>query len=128
MQRIPCIVAQWIPIECSGFDAAWPNGSRLNAVDSMQCGAMDFAGDELGTLLQGLDLDAAELGDVLGSLELEGDELGELVEGLDLDAAASDALLADVEAAADSDETGGDESAAEDTGGEEPAAEDTGGG
>ena len=78
---------------------------------------MDFEGDELGTLLKGLDLDAAELGDVLGSLELEGDELGELVEGLDLDAAASDALLADVEAAADSDETGGDQSAAEDTGG-----------
>ena len=35
---------QWIPcsmIECSGFYAAWPNGSRLNAVDSMQCGAVD---------------------------------------------------------------------------------------
>ncbi len=30
------------PIECSGFDAAWPNGSREIAVDSMQCGAMDF--------------------------------------------------------------------------------------
>ena len=29
------------PIECSGFHAAWPNGSRLNAVDSMQCGAVD---------------------------------------------------------------------------------------
>ena len=33
---------KWIPIECSGFHAAWPNGSRENAVDSMQCGAMDF--------------------------------------------------------------------------------------
>ena len=30
---------QWIPwsmIECSGFYAAWPKASRLNAVDSMQ--------------------------------------------------------------------------------------------
>jgi len=27
---------KWIPIDCSGFHAAWPNGSRLNAVDSMQ--------------------------------------------------------------------------------------------
>ena len=35
-QCIPCSVAKWIPIECSGFDAAWPNGSRLNAGDSMQ--------------------------------------------------------------------------------------------
>ena len=34
--------ARSITIECSGFDAAWPNGSRENAVDSMQCGAMDF--------------------------------------------------------------------------------------
>ena len=41
-QCIPCSVAKWIPIECSGFHAAWPNGSRENAVDSMQCGAMDF--------------------------------------------------------------------------------------
>ncbi|MFW1841255.1 hypothetical protein ACG9XS_22400 [Acinetobacter gyllenbergii] len=41
MQWIPCSVAQWISIECSGFHAAWPNGSRLNAVDSMQCGAVD---------------------------------------------------------------------------------------
>jgi hypothetical protein len=71
-----------------------------------------------------------------------------------LDAAASDALLADVEAAADSDETGGDQSAGElvegldldaaasdalladveaaadsdETGGDQSAAEDTGGG
>ena len=36
MQWIPCSVAQWIPIECSGFHAVWLNGSRLNAVDSMQ--------------------------------------------------------------------------------------------
>ena len=31
---------QWIPwsmIECSGFYAAWPKSSRLNAVDSMHC-------------------------------------------------------------------------------------------
>ena len=41
-QCIPCSVAKWIPIECSGFDAACPNGYRENAVDSMQCGAMDF--------------------------------------------------------------------------------------
>ena len=33
---IPCSGVKWIPIECSGFHAAWPNGSRLNAVDSMQ--------------------------------------------------------------------------------------------
>ena len=26
-------MAKWIPIECSGFHAAWPNGSRLNAVE-----------------------------------------------------------------------------------------------
>ena len=38
MQWIPCSVAQWIPIECSGFHAAWRNGSWLNAVDSMQHG------------------------------------------------------------------------------------------
>ena len=42
MQWIPCSGVKWIPIECSGFDAAWPNGSREIAVDSMQCGAMDF--------------------------------------------------------------------------------------
>ena len=35
MQWIPCSVAQWIPIECSGFQEAC-----LNAVDSMQSGAM----------------------------------------------------------------------------------------
>ena len=35
MQWIPCSVAQWIPIECSGFHAA-----RLNAVNFMQSGAM----------------------------------------------------------------------------------------
>ena len=37
MQRIPCIVAQWIPIVCSGVDAARPKPSWLNAVDSMHC-------------------------------------------------------------------------------------------
>ena len=36
MQRIPCIVAQWIPIVCSGVHAARPNASRLNAMDFMQ--------------------------------------------------------------------------------------------
>ena len=38
MQRIPCIVAQLIPIVCSGVHAARPNASRLNAVDYMQHG------------------------------------------------------------------------------------------
>ncbi|MFW1729959.1 hypothetical protein ACG9H6_19585, partial [Acinetobacter baumannii] len=38
MQRIPCILAQWIPIVCSGVHAARPNASRLNAVDCMQHG------------------------------------------------------------------------------------------
>ncbi|RKM63560.1 hypothetical protein C0984_19440, partial [Clostridioides difficile] len=38
---IPCSVVQWITIECSGFHAAWGNGSRINAVDSMQCGQVD---------------------------------------------------------------------------------------
>ncbi|OPH40971.1 hypothetical protein BS307_09555, partial [Francisella tularensis subsp. holarctica] len=36
---------QWIPcsmFECSGFYAAWPKASRLNAVDSMQRGPMDL--------------------------------------------------------------------------------------
>src|SRR5512139_695393 len=37
MQWIPCSVT-----ECSGFDAAWLNGSRLNAVDSMLRGPMDL--------------------------------------------------------------------------------------
>ena len=41
MQWIPCSVAQWISIECSGFHAAWPNASRLNAVDSKHGGAVD---------------------------------------------------------------------------------------
>ncbi|WP_309049004.1 hypothetical protein, partial [Escherichia coli] len=41
MQWSPCSEAQCIPIECSGFYAAWPKASRLNAVDSMQHGAMD---------------------------------------------------------------------------------------
>ena len=41
MQWIPCSGVKWIPIECSGFHAAWPNGSRLNAVDSVQCGGVD---------------------------------------------------------------------------------------
>ena len=31
MQWIPCSVAQWIPIECSGLYAAWPKASRWNA-------------------------------------------------------------------------------------------------
>ncbi|MDN8949205.1 hypothetical protein Q0P14_14205, partial [Staphylococcus aureus] len=34
-QWIPCIVVQWIPIECSEFHAA-----GLNAVDSMERGLM----------------------------------------------------------------------------------------
>ena len=38
MQWIPCSVAQWILIECSGFHAPWGNESRLNAVYSMQRG------------------------------------------------------------------------------------------
>ena len=28
-----CSGVKWIPIECSGFHAAWPNGSRLNAAN-----------------------------------------------------------------------------------------------
>ena len=36
MQWIPCNEAQCIPIEGSGFYAAWPKVSRFNAVDSMQ--------------------------------------------------------------------------------------------
>ena len=40
MQWILCSEAQSIPIECSGFHAAWLNGSRLNAVDFMQRGPM----------------------------------------------------------------------------------------
>ena len=40
-QCIQCIVAKWIPIQCSGFYEAWPNWSQLNAVDSMHHGAMD---------------------------------------------------------------------------------------
>ena len=35
MQWIPCSVAQWIPIECSGLHEAW-----LNVVHSMQSGAL----------------------------------------------------------------------------------------
>ena len=35
MQWIQCSIVKWIPIECSGFHAAW-----LNAVDSNQSGAM----------------------------------------------------------------------------------------
>ena len=42
MQRSPYSVAQWIPIECSGFHAALPNGSWLNAVDFMQCDWMHW--------------------------------------------------------------------------------------
>ena len=56
MQWFPCSVVQWILIERSGlhaswhkwilierilFHAVWPNESQLNAVDSMQHGAMD---------------------------------------------------------------------------------------
>ena len=80
---------------------------------------MNVEGAELGTLLEDLDLDAAELGDVLGNMELEGDELGTLVEGLGLDAAATDALMTDAEAEqSDSDSDSGDgEAAVEDTGG-----------
>ena len=33
--------AKCIPIECTGLYAAWPKASQLNAVDSMQHGAMD---------------------------------------------------------------------------------------
>src|SRR5512136_2853557 len=33
MQRIPCIVVQWIPTVCTGVHEARPNASRLNAVD-----------------------------------------------------------------------------------------------
>ena len=36
MQWSPCSEAQCIPMECSGFYAAWPKASRLNAVDYMQ--------------------------------------------------------------------------------------------
>ena len=43
MQWIPCSVAQWIPIECSEFHEA-----RLNAVDSMQSGALFYGcGEQL---------------------------------------------------------------------------------
>ena len=41
MQWSPCSEAQCIPMECSGFYAAWPKASRLNAEYSMPCGAMD---------------------------------------------------------------------------------------
>ena len=41
MQWIPCSEAQCILIERSAYHAVWLNGSRLNAVDSMQCGAVD---------------------------------------------------------------------------------------
>ena len=42
MQWIFCSMSQYIPIECSGFYAAWPKTWRLDAVDSllhdwMQC-------------------------------------------------------------------------------------------
>ena len=33
MQRISCIVVQWIPTVCTGVHEARPNASRLNAVD-----------------------------------------------------------------------------------------------
>ena len=35
MQWSPCSEAQCIPIECSGFYAAWPKPGRLDAVDSL---------------------------------------------------------------------------------------------
>ena len=38
MQRIPCSVAQWIPIVCSVVHAVRPDASRLNAVDYVQHG------------------------------------------------------------------------------------------
>src|SRR5512137_2913206 len=38
MKRIPCIVAQWIPIVCSGVQAARPSASRLKEVDFMEHG------------------------------------------------------------------------------------------
>src|SRR5512134_3468218 len=38
MQSIPCILAQWFQIVCSGVHPARPNASRLNAVDFMQHG------------------------------------------------------------------------------------------
>jgi hypothetical protein len=41
MQWIPCSVAQWSPIECSGFHAAWHNEFRLSALDSMLRGVID---------------------------------------------------------------------------------------
>ena len=40
MLWIQCSVVKWIPSERSGFNAVWPNGSRLNAVSSMQHGPM----------------------------------------------------------------------------------------
>ncbi|MDD0628496.1 hypothetical protein PSZ74_23850, partial [Shigella sonnei] len=53
MQWIPCSMVKCIPIERSVFHAAWLNGSRLNAVDSMQRGPMDqsdkISRDLLGT-------------------------------------------------------------------------------
>ena len=36
MKRIACSVGQCIQVECSGIHAACCNGSRLNAVDSLQ--------------------------------------------------------------------------------------------
>ena len=36
MQWILCSMSQYIPIECSGFYAAWPKASRLKSDDSMQ--------------------------------------------------------------------------------------------
>ena len=38
MQKIQCILAQWIPIVSSGVHAVRPNASRTNAVDFMQHG------------------------------------------------------------------------------------------
>ena len=34
MQWSQCSIVKWIPSECSGFHAVWPNGTRYNAVDS----------------------------------------------------------------------------------------------
>ena len=36
MPWIPCSMVQWMPMECSGFHAAWRKGSWWNAVDYLQ--------------------------------------------------------------------------------------------
>ena len=42
MQWIPCSVAQWISIECSGLRAVWWSGFWLIAVNSLQRGPLDL--------------------------------------------------------------------------------------